>query len=143
MTDRRMTIANIANQNLEGIDPLRFQSTLQSEHTLRVPLLAPAVEVAKLADAMQAGLVIIYDPAQQIHGVVAPEWVKERVSRILGKPFSTLAEALEDMAHDPIEQQRGFHHEQLTEDRVTLYFCSAGHYTSSKPCPHHEGGGGA
>lgn len=142
MTERLMTIGDIAGKNLEGLDPMHFQATLQSEHTLRVPMHAPALEVARLVDSLRSGLVVVYNPSHQIHGIVAPEWVKERMTGLRGREFSSLADALEDMAHDPIEQQGGFHHERLTEDRVTLYLCSVGpHYTSSRPCPFHEGGG--
>lgn len=135
---KEMLIGSIASTDLGGLDEMKLVQSLNNPRTVVVPDHWPALEVARLAEKMKAHLIITIDATKQIKGVISPPWVLRQFHKVRDRDFTSFTEALTSLAQDPSEQVRDYHHEWLTEERVDLYLCPMGHYTSSKPCSEHK-----
>jgi hypothetical protein len=136
-----MKIHDVAFWHIQQFDQSQLERSLGSSTTLVVDAASPGVEVAIQADQKDAHLIILTDEKQGVCGVLAPAEFKQKVQHHRGKMFSSLEEAILDLATDPLEIGRGFHHEWLNHDRPSLFWCDQGqHMTDETPCSIHGRG---
>jgi hypothetical protein len=138
MSERFMSVGDVANRDLSDLDPRILQDSMYAANTLVVPEEADALEMARAVDAGQHALVLVIDQLQQVSGFLSPQWTQNECARLLTRPFSSLEDALRELARGPARMIGEFRQDEQFNERVDLYLCPKGHYTTQKPCPLHE-----
>jgi glycosyltransferase involved in cell wall biosynthesis len=152
-TPPKLRIFDIATRNFAKVHRGKLDLAMQSDNTIVAAYDASALDIAKRFDrAMRAAtpvdaqaptdaranaagvVVVVVDRDRSPLGIVEPGAVIKELRKNKQIDEDSFADAIREFANDPKEIGRGYHHEWLTQRRVTMQWCERHGVWTLPPC---------
>ncbi len=130
-----MNINDFAFWGIQEYNLAELDMSQRDLGTLSVHKDNDALAVATFVEISGKELITTVDDYNEIVGVIVPKKLLGRINLNMGKNYKSLPEALADIANDPEEIARHFHHETNNYLKIELNWCDRHkHLTADNPC---------